>query len=260
MFAPLAQYDDSLFFFNLRNRIDSTHGYSIGLGYRQRHEDILLGGCGHYDRIRLGDGNTFYQGSFGIELLAADWDVRINGYRPEQTSRRISNLNRIEIDGSSVGVRMGYEHALGGISAEVGFRLPLFGDARVFAGGYHFSSDGYGAISGPRLRFELRLHDLPFLGRGARLMFGSELAQDRLHDAEVHGLLQLQIPFGSFTGRGSRYSQGLERRMVEPIARESGIVLNRGFSDPLPLLNTNGQVITRVAAVSAADSNDTVVL
>lgn len=256
LFSPLAQYDDSLLFFNLRNRIDSAHGYSIGLGYRQRHEDILLGGWGHYDRIRSDDGNTFHQGSFGIELLAADWDVRINGYRPERTSRRISNLNRVEIDGSSIGVRMGYERALAGISAEAGFRLPLFDDARVFAGGYHFSADGYDTISGPRLRFELRLHDLSFLGRGARLMFGGELTQDRLHDAEAHGLLQLQIPFGSFTGRGSRHLQGLERRMVEPIARESGIVLNRGFSDPLPLLNTDGQTITRVATVSADDNND----
>lgn len=256
LFAPLAQYDHSLLFFNLRNRIDSAHGYSVGLGYRQRHENIILGGWTHYDRIRSDNGNTFHQGSLGLEVLAADWDFRINGYRPEQASQRISNLNRIEIDGSSIGVSLGREGALGGASVEAGYRLPLFEDARVFAGGYHFSADGYDTVTGPKLRFEIRLHDLSFLGKGSRLMLGGELTQDRIHDTQAYGLIQLHIPFSRLTGSGPRRLQALERRMVEPIARESGIVVSSGFSDPLPLLKTDGETITSVVTVTTADSND----
>ena len=86
IFGPVHQDERSLWFMDVRGRIDnqSTGEGNFGLGYRRIFGDdrFMLGGYGYFDVLRA-SGKPFVQGTVGLELNSEYWSLRGNGYIPE---------------------------------------------------------------------------------------------------------------------------------------------------------------------------------
>jgi len=256
-FIPILQDDKSLVFLNIRNNlfwVNSRDGYELnaGLGYRRIIDDRwILGGYGYYDRIDSRFGNIFNQGTLGLEALSLDWDLRLNGYIAEDDAEDAPGAGRAAIDlvGNRLAMRPGVEQALSGFDGEVGWRLPfdpdsLLGDTRLYAGGFFFDGSDVSSIGGPSTRFEMRIHDLPYLSQGSRITLGTEYRWDDVRDSQVTAMLGLRIPFGAPSAPNSLTH--LERRMTDRVVRDVSIVTTVGRGGREPVRNPAGLVIADV--------------
>jgi parallel beta-helix repeat protein len=124
-----------------------------------------------------------------------------------------------------------------------------------YAGGYFFdrSTSGFDAIAGPRVRAELRLYDLDWLGAGSRLVLGGQYQYDDVRGSQGGALLQVRVPFGP---GASRPMNRLQRRMLNAIVRDDDIVTNTGRrADERALLAKTNQRINAVTVVDGMTSN-----
>jgi hypothetical protein len=222
LFVPLMQGDRTLFFGNLRGRFDnqdSTEG-NAGLGVRRMMGNgFNLGGYGYFDRRRTGNGNDFDQATFGAEALGRDWDFRGNFYQPTgEKVRPVDITATAAASGASILVTSvtREERALKGYDAEVGYRVPLSGvddlsQLRVYAGGYSFKDD-LAKLSGPRLRAEFTVAEVPGLWRGAEFIGGAEVQDDSVRGTQTFVSLRFRVPLGGTKERSQLSWQ--ERRMA----------------------------------------------
>lgn len=246
LFLPLSQDAGSLVFANLRGRIDNNSGNegNLGLGLRHMLEDGWnLGVYGYLDRRRSETGNYFNQATLGAEALGADWDFRANAYLPQgervrtlstsvtvgiPTAALVGNVIRVTTPGNTTTTTM--ESSLKGYDAEVGWRLPFFNaedrsQMRLYLGGYRFY-DSVTTVSGPRLRAELAMSDLPKLWRGAELLLGAEAQHDNVRGSQNFLSVRLRVPLGGEPPRQGRLLSQQERRMVTPVMRDVDVVTN----------------------------------
>ena len=108
VFAPIWQNNRAMVFANLRGNGDLSANIegNFGVGYRRiMNGEWIFGSYAYFDIRRTKHGNTFVQGTIGIEVLTTDWDFRANGYIPELGSKRVNSLNVIEFNGNQVVVR-----------------------------------------------------------------------------------------------------------------------------------------------------------
>ena len=235
-FIPIAQNDRSLWFLNVRNGLswvnnDFRHEINVGGGYRRIvGERWILGGYGFFDRVKTSFDNYFNQGTLGVEALSLDWDLRFNGYIADDTTKSAGG-GGVQLVGTQLKMDSGVEQALSGFDGELGWRLPfasnsLLGDTRLYAGGFLFEASDVANIGGPRTRFEMRFHDIPFLWEGSRITLGTEYTWDHVRGSEVTSLVSLRIPFGAPSRRESLTP--LERRMTDRVVRDVAVMTNVG--------------------------------
>lgn len=266
-FLPLYQTQDYLLFTNIRATFDddSNREGSIGLGARRLLDNWIVGGYGYFDLRESSNDNTFTQGTVGFELLSEEWDFRINGYITEKEEERVDDLNVIEINGNQVQARFGQERALPGMDVEVGRKLPVLEDTRIFVGGFHYDANDFDKVSGPKARLETRFHDVPVFSsaaKGTRITLGIEYSDDSLRGSQIIGLLQLRVPFGAHTKVDAPKLTALERRMMESVVRDDDIIISENIGDELFAVNNplTGQVISFADTIDAntADVSGTV--
>lgn len=268
LFAPLWQDDDSLLFLNLRGQGDDDANAegNAGLGYRTIlpgllfGEDWIVGGYGYFDYRHSDDtDNDFLGGTLGIEALSEDWDVRMNGYIPEDDAKSAPDGNRIQIRGNLLRFRPGEERALYGVDGEVGWRLPLpedsaLWDTRVYVGGFHFDAEDASNVSGPRGRAEVRLHDLPLMPPGSRFTLGGEVQWDDVRGTQYFGLARVRVPFWGWGASASSRPTltKLERRMTDPVVRDVDIVTGETLGRPELAVNpVTNQTVSRIYFAAA---------
>jgi hypothetical protein len=282
LFVPLLQDSRTLLFGNLRARFDnqdSTEG-NAGLGVRRMLDGgVNLGGYGYFDRRRTGNGNDFDQVMLGAEALGRTWDLRGNVYQPTgERVRAVDTASTASVSGASVIVSSvtREERALKGYDAEIGWRTPLFGvedpsQLRLYAGGYHFKDD-LAEVSGPRMRAELTVAEVPGLSRGAEFIMGAELQEDSLRGTQAFLSLRFRVPLGGNKERPRLNWQ--ERRMTAPVVRDVDIVAPvvtrapvvenaTALADGRAFTVINGQTTTGAnlnAAVNAAGNDSVVIL
>ena len=257
-FVPLSQTEDWLLFWDVRGQASGRDAleFGTGLGYRQLYSGWIVGGWGFFDRRKSKNGNAFNQISFGFEALSDAWDVRLNGYAPDPKNERLPELDRMEMDGRYVAVRLGEERALPGLDFELGYRLPIFQETRLYGGGFHFFGTGnFDGVRGPRVRLESRFRDIGLFGAGSDITFGLEVSNDSRRDTEASGFVRLRVALGA-KQELPRLSS-LERRMADPVTRNVDNITGIGLSDPVrgfashPTTGERGDV----AVLNAADSN-----
>jgi hypothetical protein len=281
LFIPVAQSADTLLFVNLRLRMDdndSNEG-NYGLGVRHMLESGWnLGAYGYFDRRRTEFDNHFNQVTLGVEALSQDWDLRANYYAPVgRRSHNVDSLNTAEVSGTSVIFRGGEERSMGGVDAEIGWRVPLFDASadrqfRIFGGAYHFSESGVDDITGPRVRAELIFDSVPYLWEGSRFSIGAEWQHDDPRGSQGFLTARLRIPLQVYGKPASKLTP-MERRMADPIVRDIDVVSQAGqFSAPETATQLAGggsfTVVNSAstagndldAAVTAAGNNSTVLL
>ncbi len=245
LFVPLFQDGNSMLYLDLRAQSDESDNQegNAGFGYRWMGRDVILGAYGFYDWRKSDEtGNEFTQGMIGFELMTDGFDLRLNGYLPEDEEKLAAGATEVSLVGSTLQMRTGYERALPGGDAEIGFRLwgSQGGGAelRAFAGGFYFDAPDYRTVAGPRGRVEMRLFDIGFLGKGSRFTLGAEVTNDTVRDTQGYAIARLTIPFGG--GRRSGWG-GLDRRMADYVVRDVDVVTGgaaTGTSEPVAYVNT----------------------
>lgn len=251
-FVPLWQDNDTIFFGDVRGRIDSESSEegNFGVGLRERiNPEWILGVYGFYDVKNSEYDNTFDQFSAGIEFMSEDWDFRLNAYLADDELEFVPGLAHVVVNGSSIQMFNGAEGALSGFDGEVGYRVwkDAMMEARLFIGGFYFDHDDLTEVAGPRARAELRMFDLDFLGAQSRLTFEGEVQHDEVRDTTAFAGLSLRVPLSAATGGGADQISGLDQRMVDSIRRDVDIVTNisgelETFAEDIFLVSQTGQV------------------
>jgi hypothetical protein len=255
-FIPIAQNEDSLVFLNVRSALfwndgDFSNEINAGAGYRRLMGDRswILGGYAFYDFMDSQYDNHFNQGTLGIEALAWNWEARANGYIAEDDTEWAPGA---ETAGAGlVGTRLllfgAIEQAMSGFDAEVGWRLPFFGeegalsDTRLYAGGFWFDGSAVGSLGGPMTRFETRIWDVPFLPAESRVTLGTEYRWDHARNSQVTGLIAVRVPLG-----GAARSQPLtnvERRMTDRVVRDVSVVTDTSTQSSERVRTRTGAVV-----------------
>jgi len=272
LFVPLWQDGRNLVFGNLRGRFDDGDGRegNLGLGLRRMVESGWnLGGYAYFDRRKSENGFYYSQATFGGEALGRNWDLRANAYLPQ--GERVRDLgstpgsSTAAVSGASVVVTttaptIRQERALKGFDAEVGWRVPLFAadeprQLRLYAGGYHFKDDVV-KVSGPRVRAELTMAELPQLWSGAQLIAGAEVQDDDARGGQTFLSVRLRVPLG---GKAERPRQPgfQERRMTAPVVRDVDIVTQSRTVVTAPPVVETATALADGRAFTVIDSSST---
>lgn len=265
LFVPLFQDKNDLTFFNARGMFDdnSAEEFNLGLGHRHLFDKFILGIHASFDS-RFEAGN-YRQLTAGLEYLSQTFDFRANGYLTEADTKF-----GVALPTESITAFFTAEKVLSGYDGEIGYRLPLeklplgkfseiLNDVRVYAGGYYFLGDNtFNSIFGPRLRLEARVYDLPFLGEGSRIMLGVESQHDDSRGLQTFGLASIRIPFSSIGDilAGNKIKRKssltpLERRMQEPVIRDSDIIV-RKITKTTNVLNLDGEEYTKLIKMDSS--------
>lgn len=231
VFLPLLFGQKDLLFADMRGQFLSGGGAEGNWGLAYRHmagDEYIVGINSFYDLKRSANSNTFQQATLGFEFLSDLWDFRVNGYLPEGGSVEAVGATAV-ISGGNLVVQNNEERAYGGFDIEVGmllWRMPKYFDSEIrgFAGAFSFDTDSPNAVavSGPRLRAELRAFDIPHVALDSRLTFGVQYQHDDVRGSQTAGTIAIRMPFGRGGGR-SRMSR-LERRMTDVIVRDVDVV------------------------------------
>lgn len=256
LFLPLWQGGRSLLFGDIHTRLDNqgSREGNFGVGYRRMLDNGWnIGGYGFFDLRRTDDDNLFRQATLGVEALSFDWDFRANAYLPlgdrskslpSITSDPYAELSSGTIQVVTPGATLREERAMAGFDVEIGRRVPVFPadsgtQLRAYAGFYHFTADGAEDVTGPRLRLDLTIDEVPALWPGARLTLGAEIQHDDVRDTEGFLLARLRVPLYEVEDR-SRLPAPVSprthqiRRMTDPIVRDIDIVAQSVVTDETP--------------------------
>jgi hypothetical protein len=273
LFAPLAQSDDTLLFGNMRARLDDNDSVEGNFGIGVRHmlaSGWNIGAFGYYDRRRTDFDNIFNQVTIGFEALGRDFDFRANAYLPVGDTMKgevvsggglsVANLVGSTVQVTTSGGTLTGEQALHGFDAEIGWRVPLWQEKldkvmRLYAGMFHFDGDGVEDVTGPRLRAELTMYEVPGLWEGARLTFGAEYQWDDVRGSQAFALARLRIPLQKDAGANNQSMQ--ELRMTERVVRDVDVVTDQRSEELAAIVETATETADGDAlAVVTSDSGN----
>lgn len=223
---PLYQNIDKLLFADLRGMMDNKKDkeVNVGLAYRQViYDTAVLGFYGFGDARRTRNHNNFLQATFGMDVLSRDVDGRLNVYVPQRKKRRIKGPGIAKFSGYNLQTYGSYEVAMNGFDGELGLRIPVGQvdaiEPRIFLGGYQFYRSGLAKISGPRVRFELKWHDI--LSNNSRMTLGAEFSRDNVRGKNTFISLALKFPLQPPAEKDT--PKGLYRRLEDYVIRDVDI-------------------------------------
>ena len=272
LFMPVYQSEVSMLFADLRgNWTDrqAAHG-NFGLAFRQMMiHDWIFGIHGAYDIRHSEFGNNFHQAVLGLEMLRENMGLRWNGYLAGEGPKALPELNGVTVIGNQLFIQEAAERAYSGQDlefegllwrheaiADQSWRAWHFFDWELWgsAGIYNFDNDaaGFESMTGPRLRLELRMFDVPIAGPDSRVVIAGQYEDDDVRGDVKSISMLVRIPFGRGTRQNRTLLSGLNRRMVAPIQRNTEIISVTGFGQAeRAAFAQSGQAISQVVAVDA---------
>ena len=278
LFLPLYQSEVNMVFADLRgNWTDrkSSHG-NVGLAFRQMLiHDWIFGIHGGYDIKHSEFGNNFHQAVLGLEMLRENMGFRWNGYLAGEGPKALPELNDVTLIGDRLFIQQAAERAYSGQDFEFEgllwrhnaivdqtWRAWHFFDWELWgsAGIYNFDNDapGFESMTGPRLRLELRMFDVPIAGPDSRVVIAGQYEDDDVRGDVKSVSMLVRIPFGRGTRQNRTLLTGLNRRMVAPIQRNTEIICVAGFGQPeQAAFAKTGRAIEQVVAVDSGDDLQT---
>lgn len=207
-----------------------------GLGYRKIVNDMILGGYAILDYESSPNKKTFLVANPGLEVMGEEWDIVANLYVPFRKNKTLYNtMDWAEKLGDDSYVkhtqhqgfdrhmsRQDFEEAATGADLKFGHTIPSFEAAKIYLGGYYFSTKDMGRIYGglTKLAYTFNKHvALEFTDSydnynhnkallGLKLTFGGYTQQEksdfglssRLLDNVEHGYMNLVVPVKSAIG------------------------------------------------------------
>jgi len=274
LFVPFWQDNSSMLFLDVRGYPDdqralddqSTMEGNWGLAYRTvLPSEWIFGINGFFDQRHTEYENRFSQVGFGLELLDVNSGFRANAYIPDGEVKSVAGQNSAFLQDGNIVVRQGLEASYWGVDFEAERRMWFSdgddnGDSSsvdfelwASAGIFYFDNNGPGfeKITGPQLRTELRMFDIPLLGNDSRLVFAGQYEHDDVRGSQSTGIASVRIPFGPGGRRRGRQLKGLARRMVAPIERDIDIVTNAGAFGAVEAANfaNTGTMISQAVTI-----------
>lgn len=268
LLMPVWGNNNALFFFNPHFRYDDNDGNeeNLGFGYRRFIMDgkAILGGNIFWDTMRSENDFRYEQVGFGLEALSDVVDLRANYYHPYGTTKeRMSDLDKYEFGNTNLLVHKGYEEAMKGADAEIGFLVPIISDTvetRVFGGGYWYDSAMVESVKGWKVRAEIRPMQI--------LNINIEMKDDDVRSATfIGGYLDLPFSFGDmlagenpFKGASKLTAFGtgtrsLKERMTDKVVRDRHIVTAALPNEQAErVLDENGEPIEMIYVNSDNDA------
>jgi hypothetical protein len=239
LLMPFWGSEKALVFFNPVYRFDDDDEteWNLGLGTRLllMNDALILGGNVFFDTIETEENHDFDQWGVGVEALSHWVDFRANYYNPTGDSKeRIEDLDRYSFGSTSILLNRGWEEALEGYDAEIGFLVPFVSnyiETRVYGGFYAYESDVSDDIDGTRFRLELVPMPLIHLNL--------EVTDDDMRDTTwVGGYLSIPFSFESNPFKGIRdalaFGKGarsVPERMTEKVVRDRHVRTERLVAD-----------------------------
>ena len=271
LFLPVFQSQTNIVFTDLCgswNDSEAAQG-NFALGFRQMLVfDWIFGIHSSYDVRHTEVGNNFSRATLGLEMLNPNWGIRWNGYLAEDGPELIGSGTQAVLQDNNLFVQQSFESAYSGQEFEIESRLwsrnspsdNAFSAFRSFLdmelwtaiGVFNYDTDapGFGSMTGPRARVELRLFDIPLAGPDSRLVFAGQYEDDDQRGDVSSASMVVRIPFGRGTDYPRSRLRGLNRRMVAPLVRQKEIITRvaSGGLDPA-LFTKNGLAISGVTQV-----------
>jgi hypothetical protein len=249
MLFPVYGYTDSFVYIDPQILVQGSSQYSLALGggFRQLTQSLgILGAYVFGDYNRSPNGNSFAFISPGVERLGEVVDFSANLYIPTSNENEAVS----SVFGQTPGVDQmlfsghsqydilynTFESTGIGADAEIGFRIPMVNNPKIYVGGYYFNLDdaSEGNLQGITARLEAPVTD--------RLMMVVSDSYDSVEGNTVKA--GIQFDFGG--RRNSKSFNGdLMNRMIDPVHRN--LVATAGPSDtaqPIPETTTQTKVIT----------------
>lgn len=245
-FFPVRQDGQSLLFADIRAQLDDRSGAqgTWGGAYRRLLDaGWIVGANGYFDLRHTESNQRFSQVGAGFEALNLTQGFRANFYLPEDGAKTTApgdaTASAVFVD-DNIFVSRPRETAFRGFDIEAEQLLWWSGltgpeapagqptpDIGWWAslGAFHYTPTE-GALSdltGPRLRTEARIYDLPMLGHDSRLVFGAQLEHDSVRGATGTASIAVRMAIGRPPERGRRITW-VEQRMVAPVVRDRRIV------------------------------------
>lgn len=148
---------------------DGTWFAGLGFGYRQIINERIYGGYFITDYNKSISKNGFLIANPGLEILGKVWDFNVNAYIPfnnEKVSGKEgwagSDFNNYSYERFAVHNQYDhkfqeFEQAGRGVDFRIGRVVPRFNKAKIYLGGYYFSTKDAGSIKGisAKLTYEI---------------------------------------------------------------------------------------------------------
>ncbi|MEQ8848545.1 inverse autotransporter beta domain-containing protein [Botrimarina sp.] len=278
-FFPLRQDGQSLLFADVRAQLDDRSGAqgTWGVAYRRLLDIGWIAGVNSYYDLRHTTANQqFSQFGAGFEALNLTQGFRGNLYLPEEGAKTtdpgdapasaiflddnifISRPREVAFRGFDLEAeQLLWWSGLTGPEAPAGQPTP---DVAWWAsaGGFHYTPTvgELSDLTGPRVRTEARVYDLPMLGHDSRLVFGAQIEHDDVRGTTGTATITVRMAIGRPPERGRRLTW-IEQRMVAPVVRDRRVVtdLIRGAAGELePAINARiDRLITGARIIDAAN-------
>ncbi len=218
-FAPIMQNADSMLFVDMHMMLDNKkqQEFNGGIGYRYMSSSMnaILGMYGYYDRRSTAYKNQFSQITVGFEMMAEQWDARLNVYIPETKTKKIDNTEaKVTFSGHDKLTSAKKEIALRGFDIEAGSKIPGIQGLSAHVGMYHFQGRlDSKSITGPKARINYEVNEY--------ISFEGSVTQDRVRKTNAFAGVTLQFKLGD---KGTTKLSPLSARMEETPIRDLDII------------------------------------
>ena len=219
--------ESTLGFVDLRGHIFNSGKWAANGGIGLRHGldayPYVVGINAYYD-YREASHSHFDQIGGGLELLAASWDLRLNGYIPLGGRKHKFEDGFSEFKENRAIFAKHYEFSYYGGDLDLGYEFVKgdLGDLHGTLGGYYFYGEYGKNAKGGFLKLNARI--TPYVSLEAQGSY------DNLFHWIGQGALAVNVPFGGKALRKKPMScmepLSLGERLVEPVARFEIIVKN----------------------------------
>jgi hypothetical protein len=260
-FVPFLLGDGTLFYADgwLNYQPEGSVAGSIGMGVRQEAGNWVLGANGYLDYLHSSQDFGYAQLGAGLEAISQHWEFRLNGYAPiGDTANAVDAASRVGIANGQFVANQGYEVALYGLDAEVGFRMPVFAaDSteawKVYGGAFIEGSDLSGTTSGVSLRTELTLDFDQQLVPGSTFSLGGGLRYDSNDDLSASAYIRFSAPIGGTSSSSATADPLYQRIERNRLIRTS--IGAFGSDEVVTGAGRSSRVIEIASGTSTADLN-----
>lgn len=243
MMIPLWGTSSAMLSGDVRYMFDnqSVREGNVGISYRRlistwdiASDGLILGVYAFLDFRRTSFGNSFKQGTFGIEALGEEFQIFTNLYKPQNKVYHLKSMQlrngwdlhangQITTFNSLVDLKNHTEKAMRGYDILGRYKFSFDDEVNLWAnlGHYHFSRDGMNE-TGPIAALEVELLDR--LGiYGSRMSLGGEVRKNRGFKADKYITLKFAMPLDDMKTSDPSL-KGIEYQMTRFIQRDVDIV------------------------------------
>ncbi|NEQ55086.1 MAG: hypothetical protein F6K11_34010 [Leptolyngbya sp. SIO3F4] len=265
-FIPFSQVPlQSTFFGEGRLNLftQSEIGGNLRIGYRQHlpGSNLVWGSYVGYDLRHTEFDETFHQLGMGVDLQAADWEVRLNGYLPiGDTRREVSsassfldtgtvrsnlrfsgnNLVFDEFRQQSQTTRRQFEAAAGGFDLEGGYRLFDWSDGSLYGhlGGYYLDIPKNGSYLGVRGRLSAEVSD--------RINAGISISSDGNYGTNVALQIALLLNGQSNRKQNETLEESVLARLGQPVRRQETLAIDRQQTETVSVTTSQNEGVVAI--------------